>query len=299
LQDFNNDGHLDLVLAHRDEGTTYLEGNGDGTFSAENHVMSSPEPTFLASADLNGDGKPDLVVAGFTMTVLLGQPTPRASTLNSASFTSAVAVGSIATVFGSDLATAVSASTTTVSVTDASDLTQLCTLFYVSPQQVNFLIPASAAVGTATVTVQSGDGTISQGALALTAVAPGIYTANGTLAAALSLTATPGGTQTTTVLVSANSAGTLVTAPISLDPPSNSVFLILYGTGIRGAPLSQVSAQVAGQTLTPAYAGAAPGYPGEDQVNVQLPYSLKGSGNTAVTLTVAGQKTNTVYIQIQ
>ena len=60
-----------------------------------------------------------------------------------------------------------------------------------------------------------------------------------------------------------------------------------------------MSVQIGGKTLAPAYAGAAPGYPGEDQVNVQLPYSLEGSGTTAVTVTVAGQQSNSVIIQIQ
>ncbi|HUB81716.1 MAG TPA: hypothetical protein VMB03_23115 [Bryobacteraceae bacterium] len=113
------------------------------------------------------------------------------------------------------------------------------------------------------------------------------------------MTASAAGSQTTTVLVTANAVGTLVTTPISLDPSTNSVYLVLYGTGIRAAPLPQVTVQIADQSLTPAYAGAAPGYPGEDQVNVQIPYSLKGSGMTAVTVTVVGQQSNTVTIQIQ
>jgi uncharacterized protein (TIGR03437 family) len=87
-------------------------------------------------------------------------------------------------------------------------------LFYVSPQQVNFLIPPTAAPGLATLTVQNGDGTTSQGTLTLTATGPGIYVANG-LAAALSVTATASGTQTTTVLVAPNATGTLVTIPMS------------------------------------------------------------------------------------
>jgi uncharacterized protein (TIGR03437 family) len=298
VQDFNGDGHADIVLAHPNSDVTFFAGNGDGTFSTETHLLASEQPGFLATADLNGDGKPDLVVGGFSIDVLLNKGIPLVSTVNSASFTPAVAVGSIATAYGTDLATGVAASNTTVTLEDSSGVSEQCTLFYVSPKQVNFLIPASAAAGTATLTVESGDGTMSQGALTLTATAPGIYAANG-LAAALSVTATAAGTQTTTVLVTANSAGNLVTAPISLDPPSNTVYLVLYGTGIRGAPLSQVSVQIAGKTFTPAYASKAPGYPGEDQVNVQLPYSLKGSGTIAVTVTVAGQQSNSVTIQIQ
>ena len=181
---------------------------------------------------------------------------------------------------------------------DSTGISQACTLFYVSPNQVNFLIPPTAAPGLGTLTAVSGDGTTSQGTVTLTATAPGVYGANG-LAAALSVTATASGTQTTTVLLTANAAGSLVTTPISLDPPSNTVYLILYGTGIRGAALSQVSVQIAGTTLAPAYAGAAPGFPGEDQVNVQLPDSLKGAGSVPVTVVVAGQPSNSVTIQIQ
>jgi len=298
IQDFNGDGHADIVLAHPNTDVTFLAGNGDGTFSAETHLLASGQPAFLAAADLNDDGKPDLVVGGLTITVLLNNGIAAANTVNSASFAPAVAVGSIATVYGTDLATGVAANNTTVTLQDSTGASQACTLFYVSPKQVNFLIPASAAAGTATLTVESGDGTISQGAVALTATAPGIYAANG-LAAALSVTATASGTQTTTVLVTANSAGNLVTTPIGLDPPSNTVYLILYGTGIRGAAQSQVSVQIGGKTIAPAYAGPAPGYPGEDQVNVQIPYSLKGSGTTAVTVVVAGQQSNSVLIQIQ
>ena len=121
-------------------------------------------------------------------------------------------------------------------------------------------------------------------------VAPGIYSANGVLAAALLVTEDAAGNQST---------GVLVTASIVLAPSPNVAVLILHRTGIRGAALSQVSVKVAGLTLVPAYAGAAPGYPGEDQINVQLPYSLKGSGNTALTGNIAGQQSNTVHIQIQ
>jgi hypothetical protein len=104
-------------------------------------------------------------------------------------------------------------------------------------------------------TVQSGDGRVSQGTKTLTTTAPGIYAADG-LAAALTVTADASGDQSTVVLVSADLSGTLVTVPINLDPPTNAVYLILYGTGIWGATLSQVSVQVGGKTLPPVYLGS-------------------------------------------
>lgn len=298
VEDFNGDGHADIVLAHPNTDVTYFAGDGNGGFSAETHLLAPEQPAFLASGDLNGDGKPDLIAGGLSIAVLLNKGIPPVSTVNSASFTTGVAVGSIATAYGQDLATSTAAGATTLTLEDSTGTAQQCTLFYVAPLQVNFLIPANAAAGPATLTVESGDGTVSQGALLLTTTAPGLYAADG-LAAALTVTVNAAGAQTTTVLVHADSTGALVTTPIQLGPTAGTVYLVLYGTGIRAAPLSQVSVQVAGESLKPVYAGPAPGFQGEDQVNVQLPDTLKGTGAAEVTVTVAGQQSNAVKIQIQ
>jgi uncharacterized protein (DUF2141 family) len=76
--DFNGDGKLDLAVANQDDGTlTILLGNGDGTFTPAtgSPVAVGSGPYALAAADLNSDGKLDLVVANqndTTVTVLLG-----------------------------------------------------------------------------------------------------------------------------------------------------------------------------------------------------------------------------------
>jgi hypothetical protein len=52
-----------------------LLGNGDGTFQNQTPFATGAQPRSLAVADVNGDGKPDLVVAnsgGATVSVLLG-----------------------------------------------------------------------------------------------------------------------------------------------------------------------------------------------------------------------------------
>jgi uncharacterized protein (TIGR03437 family) len=66
--DFNRDGKLDLAEGN---SAVILLGRGDGTFQAP---ISFGVPGPLAAGDLNGDGKPDLAVAGRTGTVsvLLG-----------------------------------------------------------------------------------------------------------------------------------------------------------------------------------------------------------------------------------
>jgi hypothetical protein len=75
--DFNGDGKLDLAIANQDDNTvSILLGNGDGTFTPAPGlpVTVGSNPNALAAADLNSDGKLDLVVANSdsTLTILLG-----------------------------------------------------------------------------------------------------------------------------------------------------------------------------------------------------------------------------------
>jgi len=80
VADLNRDGNLDVVVANGylnyfKGGTVgVLLGNGDGTFQPVVDYNSGGPVSFCAVIrDLNGDGKPDLVVAGYTsMSVLLG-----------------------------------------------------------------------------------------------------------------------------------------------------------------------------------------------------------------------------------
>ena len=71
VKDFDGDGKVDIVLPHQAGVTTFMAGNGDGTFSAETPFLTTGASIFAQTADLNGDGKPDLIVGGFTITPLL------------------------------------------------------------------------------------------------------------------------------------------------------------------------------------------------------------------------------------
>ena len=113
--------------------------------------------------------------------LFVASPTVAASlaVVNAAGYSAALAPDSIATAFGSDLAVG-SGATTTVTVLDSAGTGRAATLFYAFPQQIAFLIPACTALGLATVTAASGDGTVSSAAVRISAVAPGLFSANAT-----------------------------------------------------------------------------------------------------------------------
>jgi uncharacterized protein (TIGR03437 family) len=92
--------------------------------------------------------------------------------------------------------------------------------------------------------------------------------------------------------------GVVAPLPISLGPSTEQIYLELYGTGIRNT--TRVTATVGGLSVPVLYAGPAPGYSGEDQVNIgPLPLSLAGAGSVNITLVANGQAANTVNVTIQ
>ncbi len=318
--DVDGDGNPDLLLGDCCGLTeaTYLLGKGDGTFQAEFAFPSGPNPSYFGVGDFNGDGKPDLAIAGNnhghgTLVVLLNNfASTGAATVVSAANPNATAItpGSLATAYGADLATGTAGSTTapwpasfggsSVSIVDAAGATTAAPLVYVSAAQVNFLVPSTVAIGRATVTITSGDGTQSVAQVQVGAVAPGVFTLNGAgLAAAVGILVSASGAQTAEQVYAVNSAGAYVAAPISLGSASDQLVIELFGTGIAAAGTSGVTVTVAGVNLPVAYAGRQGTVDGLDQVNFVLPQSLAGKGAVSIQLTAAGIAANPTTITIQ
>jgi len=218
------------------------------------------------------------------------------------------AADSIVSAYGANLAAGTAQATlplgttldgTTVTLTDSHGVSRAALLFYVSPTQIDWEIPDGASPGAATVTIASMNGTSQTGTIRIGSVSPGLFESNTSgLVAAWVLPVISGVAQNLQAVYQLHSTGVVVPLPINLGPPSEQVYLELYGTGIRNA--TNVSVTVGGLGVPVTYSGAAPGFAGEDQVNIgPLPRSLAGQGSVNVLLTADGQAANTVNVTIQ
>jgi uncharacterized protein (TIGR03437 family) len=231
---------------------------------------------------------------------------------SSAAPNGAVTPDSIATFYGSNLAGGtqnagvqpppLSLGGVTLTVTDSTGAVRTAPLMYVSQAQINFVVPAGTATGTATFTVLNGANAPLSATATIQPVAPTLFSMSGdgkgvAAASAISLQVSNPSLQTPVAVFQCDISG-CVSTPIGLgvDTP---VVLTLYGTGIRNrSSLGNVHVTINGISAPVAYAGVQPTFEGLDQVNVTLPLALRGSGEVNVVLTVDGQTANVVTIQV-
>jgi len=228
---------------------------------------------------------------------------------------SVVAPDSLATIYGSGLASAVQQVTAlplpaslgglTVSVQDSTGHAASALLLYVSPGQINFLMPSGLAVGVATFTITDSSGTSRSAMGAVGDVAPAIFSIDGTgsgLAAATALrfqAGNPSLSSPVPLFDCSSSPCKAIPIDVGLDTP---VFLSFYGTGIRhrtALDLDHVSVYVNGVNLPVLYAGPQPDFAGLDQINVPIPLSLRGAGVANVVLKVNQHQTNPITINVR
>ena len=188
---------------------------------------------------------------------------------------------------------------TSVSIMDAKGNITSAPLIFVSPNQVTFEIPSSVAAGAATVTVTAPGSTQTASNVVIAPVAPAVFTVNGNgLVAGYVTRVSSSGTQTLEPAYAVNAQGSFSAAPINLGSSTDKVYLTIYATGVQAAGIANVTVTVNGVATPVLYAGSA-GYAGVDQINVQLPASLAGSGTVALQVTASGIAANTVQIAIQ
>ena len=225
-----------------------------------------------------------------------------------------LAPGSIASGFGPGLSP-VTASAETVplptslggvslQITDSLRRLHSAPLFFVSSNQVNFLVPDGVAPGAAVIAVYRGPVQLFSGNAQIEAVAPALFSANwdgkGVAGAYVLRVSADGTTSTQSVFVCPSGAGSCRLNPIDLGTADDRTFLELFGTGIRNnLGVTSVGVKIGAVEAKVLYAGPQGQYLGLDQVNVEVPPQLRGRGQVDLTLTVTSKPANTLAVFVQ
>ena len=308
--DLNGDGNLDLVA-----GGFVLPGNGNDTFRAAIPLAVHPQnclhrvcgPFVAASVvnDFNGDGLPEFALA-YTVPIgdlsrlsLIGlyiNDSPGdgilVSAVSAASGYTPVAPDSIVSAFGINMApTTEAAPATTPPPTSLGGIrlhigTALAPLFYVSPTQINYLLPLDVGAISSISIERIGYPYQPKGfVIPESFTLPGLFTLPGGVAAATAVRVAPDSSQTP-VPVSSCANGTCV--PVPIDVSGDPVYLSLYGTGFSDGinGIYGIGRTVCNGTPT-SYFGPQGVLPGLSQINWLLPSSLP-SGNYFIVCQVVG-----------
>ena len=337
VADFNGDNNPDMAVTRylqtlseviNEDRVLLFAGDGTGKF-ARTTELTVPGATHLRAADFNNDGLLDLAIAatpsngGHAVWLAFNTCNPLAAntavTVNAASYTGvAAAPEAIASAFGTALSNGTfnapslplptQLGDTQVIVKDSKGVERLAPLFFVSPLQINYQIPAGTAVGMATMTIRNGTEKTSMGTILVLPTAPGLFAANangeGVAAAKAFRIKFPTNAESYEEVAQFDPIlKKFVPRPIDvgfgLFPANDKVYLLLFGTGLR-ARLGPEAVRVRiGETEWPVeYAGPQPEYVGLDQVNVLIS-NLRGLGEVAVTVIVAGKVSNAVRVNIR
>ncbi len=180
-------------------------------------------------------------------------------------------------------------------ITDSTGAVYLAPLFYASPSQINYLVPTDVALGIAkTEVVKLGGTVIARGAISINALWPALFAdaQNGRGLAAANILR---------IKANGDRVNEPIQTPINLSVPSDTVYLQLYGTGLRGrSNLNNVKLTLGGTPLKVEYTGAQLQYFGLDQINAVVPASLAGRNRTLdLVLYVDGWAANIVQCKVQ
>ncbi len=209
-----------------------------------------------------------------------------------------LAPGSIITIFGSQLSTQTEQATsfpipTTLGGTEVAINGELAPLLFVSPNQINAIVPVGSLAGRGGLIVRTGFGQNRWTPFEVTTAAPEIFMLDERHAIAV------------------NQDGSLNTAE---NPAAQGSILSVYFTG-QGAtsppvangqrapygPFSLVSSNasvsIGGQQADTTYLGLAPGYAGLAQANIIVPQGL--TGELPVGITIAGYESNLAFISVR
>jgi uncharacterized protein (TIGR03437 family) len=233
--------------------------------------------------------------------------------VNGASYEAGVAPGSIASLFGSGLASETVPAQQLPLPTTMAGVTvkiggRVAPMFYVAPLQINLQVPAATPLGTATIEVFAHQSTTPThtGTVSVVAAAPGLFTTDATgrgQVAALNLDYSinadfdrwPGARpELAGGVVSLYATGLGATNPLVADGEAAPLSPLARDTGVPTVTIGGVDAPVL-------FSGLAPGFVALWQINVQIPDNLptnmttsirvsKGRASLEATLAVAGKQ---------
>ncbi len=290
----------------------YIVRGASQVRNSNDNIYQSGGSTLLLSVASDGAG-------GYTTSYdvsLSGLPASvsAVSTVSGASYAQggSVAPDGIASLFGNGLAVTTAAAPglplpttlgdTSVTVKDASNTTRNAQLFYISPSQLNVLIPSGTSAGTATITALQSGTAVASGTVTVANVAPGLFSANadatGVVAGYIQRLKSDGSQSIEAILTYDTTAKKYITSAIDFGAASDQLYLIIFGTGFRSrSSLGGVTCDLGGVGASIDYAGPQNFYAGLDQVNLLLPRTLAGKGEVNINLRVDGLTANTVTVK--
>ncbi len=222
--------------------------------------------------------------------------------VSSASYGSAVAPESRATIFGSGLASETAIGQAGSNGKLPRELAGVAVevdgraaeLAYVSPRQINFIVPRQVNAGEVRVAVSTGGATIATGSALISQTAPGVFTTDGS------------GSGAGLIFNAATFSGAPFPAQTAELPGCDKrTRLTVFASGIRNA----VGADAIGVTLSDStgveyaapveHAGASKLYTGVDEVRFVVPDEVPSAELLQVRIEASGVESNSVTVMLE
>lgn len=237
---------------------------------------------------------------------------PANGIVDAAAAATVIAPGSIISLYGTDLAPAVSAAQSLPLPTQLAGVSvrigdRFAPLYFVSPGQINAMVPFEVS-GNVRVQIVAGNASSSaEVTKALSANSPRMFSINqqGTGQGAIQIANT---------VIFAAPTGSI--PGVQARPARRGEFLTIYCSGlgpVSGTPVSGSASSgstlstttttpavtVGGVPATPTFAGLAPGFVGLYQINLAIPATTASGSSVPIVITMGGVTSNTVTIAVE